>query len=71
MTNLKEINEIIEEDNKSVIEKLSNMGDNLIEKSKYQELKKKFKNTEKEFIKNKNSYLLEKNEAEMLKAKLE
>ena len=60
---------MIEEDNKSFIEKISNMGENNVEKSKYLDLKKKYREVEKEAMKNKNSFILEKSEAETIRAK--
>lgn len=48
---LKEANDLIEEDNKSYMEKISNMGDTYVKKNKYTELKEAMNSQEKEKIK--------------------
>ena len=60
----------IEEDNKSYMEKISNMGDQMVEREKYEKMKEKYRDTERELMRAKNSLLAEKSEAEALKKKL-
>lgn len=65
---LRKANDEIEEDNKSFIDKISNIGEQFVERSKYQELKKLQMQTEQNMIKFQNQYLMEKAEAEGVRA---
>lgn len=68
---LREANNVIEEDNKSYMEKLSNMGEQVKDKEKYKEIKKKFQHQEKLALKFQNQYLIEKAEVDGLKREIE
>lgn len=53
------------------MEKLSNMGEQTVELSKYKDLKKKYRELEQSQMQTKNSFLIEKSENETLKRRIE